>query len=224
LTAALHLARRNPRQARKTMLELDDERVSTYGMLQLARAEILLGHNRKAWKCLEEVVETLDPHAADAVEARYHMARIEFTREDHAGALAQLDLMLAAAPLDERAYRMKAWVHMLNGELEQSDEIEEARKFALEIAKVHRLLQYEEFTEALSNAENLQQDYPTRMEPRYYKACAMAQLGEDEAALEEVRGVLKQNPDLKAKVMEEFYLEPLRLNDRLEFRTGTSDE
>lgn len=224
LTAALHLARRNPKLARQVMTELEDERITTYGMLQLARAEILLGHYKKAMKCLQEVVETLDPHAADAVEARYHMARIEFAREDHAAAMDQLEIMLAAAPLDERGYRMKAWVHMLNGELEKSDETEEARKFAIEIAKVHRLLQYEDFTEALNNAENLQQDYPTRIEPRYYKACAMAQLGEDEAALEEVRGVLKQNPDLKPKVMEEFYLEPLRLNDRLEFRNGSSDE
>lgn len=224
LTAALHLARRNPRAARKAMLEIEDERISTYGMLQLARAEILLGHNKKAWECLEEIVETLDPHARDAVEARYHMARIEFAREDHASAMEQLDIMLAAAPLDERGYRMKAWVHMLNGELEKSDETEEARKFALEVAKVHRLLQYEDFTEALTNAEALQQDYPTRIEPRYYKACAMAQLGENDEALDEIRELLKQTPELRSRVLEEFYLEPLRLNDRLEFRTGGSDE
>ncbi|MBZ0136134.1 MAG: tetratricopeptide repeat protein [Planctomycetes bacterium] len=224
LTAALHLARRNPKLARKIMQELEDDRITTFGMLQLARAEILLGHNKKAWKCLNEIVENLDPHAADAVEARYHMARIEFTREEHTGALMQLEVMLKAAPLDERAYRMKAWVHMLNGELEQSDETEDARKFALEIAKVHRLLQYEDFTEALHSADTLLVDYPTRMEPRYYKACAMAQLGDDEPALEEVRALLKQSPELKPRLAEEFYLEPLRLNDRLEFRTGSSDE
>ena len=224
LTAALHLARRNPEAAREAMIELADERITTYGMLQLARAEILLENYDRAMECLSEVVETLDPHAADAVEARYHMARVEFARENHEEAMNQLDIMLAAAPLDERGYRMKAWLQMLSGELEKSDETEEARKFALEIAKVHRLLQYEDFTEALTNAETLQQDYPTRIEPRYYKACAMAQLGEDEAALEEVRGLLKQNPDLKGRVLEEFYFEPLRLNDRLEFRANTSDE
>jgi tetratricopeptide (TPR) repeat protein len=224
LTAALHLARRNPRLARNVMLEVDDERVTTYGMLQLARAEILLGHNKKAWACLEEIIQNLGAHAADAVEARYHMARIEFTRQNLAGALEQLEIMLAAAPLDERAYRMKAWVQMLNGELEQSDETEDARKFALEIARVHRLLQYEDYKEALAATEELCQDYPSRPEPRYYRACALAQVGEDEAALQEIRELLKDTPELKPRLLEEFYLEPLRLNDRHEFRAATTDE
>jgi predicted Zn-dependent protease len=218
LLAALHLARRNAEAALREMRKLEDDQVTTYGMLQVARAEIMLEHLDSAWECLQEVVETLDPHAADAVEARYQMARIEFARSDRAGAQKVLDELLAASPLDERGYRMKAWIHMLEGELEQSDEIEEARKFALTIGKVHRLLQYEDFAEALSGADALAQDYPNRVEPRYYKACAMAQLGEDDAALEQVRDLLKQAPELKARALEEFYLEPLRLADRIEFR------
>jgi len=224
LNAALMLARRNPKGARKAIKELEDSTVTTFGMLQLARAEIQLDNLVKAWECLQEITETLDPHAADAVEARYHMARIEFARENRAEAQKVLDAMLAAAPLDERAYRMKGWIHMLEGELDQSDEVNEARKFALEIAKVHRLLQYEDFAEAQNNSERLAEDYPTRIEPRYYKACALAQLGEDDAALEEIRGLLKQAPDLRARILEEFYLEPLRLNDRFEFREHPTDE
>lgn len=224
LEAALLLARRNPKGARKTIRQLEDTSITTFGMLQLARAEIQLENFDKAWECLNEIIENLDPHAADAIEARYHMARIEFARENREGALTVLEEMLAAAPLDERAYRMKGWIHMLDGELEQSDEVEEARKFALEIAKVHRLLQYEDFAEALNNTETLGQDYPTRIEPRYYQACALAQLGEDDLALEEIRALLKQNADLRPRLLEEFYLEPLRLNDRLEFRDTPTDE
>lgn len=224
LNAALLLARRNPKAARRAIKGLDDKLITTFGMLQLARAEIQLEKLEKAWECLEEITETLDPHAADAVEARYHMARIEFARGNHEGAHAKLDELLLAAPLDDRIYRLKGWIYMLQGQLDHSDEAEEARKFAAQIAKVLRLLQYEDFAEALANAEALREDYPTRIEPRYYKACALAQLGEDEAALEEIRAMLKQAPDLKGRVVEEFYLEPLRLGDRLEFRENHGDE
>ncbi|MCZ7606910.1 MAG: tetratricopeptide repeat protein [Planctomycetota bacterium] len=222
--AALYLARRNPKAARRAIKGLDDSLVTTYGMLQLARAEIQLEKFDKAWKCLEEITETLDPHAADAVEARYHMARIAFARGDHAGAHQKLDELLLAAPLDDRIYRLKGWIYMLQGEMDHSDEAEEARRFAGQVAKVLRLLQYEDYAEALTNADALREDYPMRIEPRYYKACALAQLGEDEAALEEIRAMLRQAPDLKGRVVEEFYLEPLRLNDRLEFRENNGDE
>ncbi|MCA8919034.1 MAG: tetratricopeptide repeat protein [Planctomycetes bacterium] len=224
LSAALMLARRNPKGARKAIKSLEDTAVTTFGMLQLARAEVQLENLDEAWECLNEITDTLDPHAADAVEARYHKARIEFARENRPAAQKVLDEMLAAAPLDERAYRMKGWIHMLEGELEQSDEVEEARKFAIEISKVHRLLQYEDFAEALSNTEMLEQDYPTRIEPKYYKACALAQLGEDDIALDTIRELLAKSPDLKLRIMEEFYLEPLRLGDRFEFREHTPDE
>ncbi|MCB9893106.1 MAG: tetratricopeptide repeat protein [Planctomycetes bacterium] len=224
LHAALYLARRNARAARREMKKIEDSLVTTFGMLQIARAEILLGRLDKAWECLEEVIETLDPHAADAVEARYHMARIEFDRGKREAAQKRLDELLEASPLDERGYRMKAWIHMLEGELEQSDEVEEARKFAILIGKVHRLLQYEDFAEALHAADTLAQDYPARIEPRYYKACTLAQLGEDDAALEEVRAMLKKAPELRGRVVEEFYLEPLRLADRIEFREKPGDE
>ena len=223
LQAALYLARNNAKLARRELRKLEDSLITTFGMLQMARAEIMLGHMDKAWECLEEIVETLDPHAGDAIEARYHMARIEFDRGNRAAAQKRLDELLEAAPLDERGYRMKAWMHMLEGELEQSDEVEEARKFAVIIGKVHRLLQYEDFAEAMQAADTLGQDYPVRIEPRYYKACALAQLGEDDAALGEIREMLKKAPELRTRILEEFYLEPLRLADRIEFRETHTD-
>ena len=224
LNAALHLARRNPKLARREMKKLEDSQVTTYGMLQLARAEIMLEKYDRAWKCLSDVIETLDQHAADAVEARYHMARIEFARGDNPAAQKVLDVLLAASPLDERAYRLKAWIHMLEGELEQSEEVEQAGKFAQMIGKVHRLLQYEEYAEALQAADKLAQDYPTRIEPRYYKACTLAQLGEDGAAMDEIRALIEKTPELKGRMLEEFYLEALKLADRLEFRDGKAAE
>jgi tetratricopeptide (TPR) repeat protein len=218
LKAALLLARRNPKGARKELRKLEDSMISTFGMLQMGRAAIQLEHYKKAWDCLEEITETLDPHAPDAVEARYHMARVLFAKGDHAAAVAKLKEMLAAAPLDERGYRMLGWIHMLNGELEAADENEEARKFAQVLSKLQRLLHYEDFAEALSSAEALAQDHPTRIEPRYYKACALAQLGDDEPALDELRAIVKQTPEVLPRIHEEFYLEPLRIKDRLEFR------
>src|SRR5690242_14996930 len=49
------------------------------------------------------------------------------------------------------------------------------------------------------SSDLLQTRYPARLEPRYYLACALAQCGEDEAALEEVRAILKQDPSLHAR-------------------------
>lgn len=218
LNAALMLARRNPKGAIKEMGKLGEMLVSTIGILQLARAEILLENFDKAWAHLEEITATLDPHARDAVEARYHQARILFSRGKQQEALKKLDEMLASAPLDERAYRLKAWIHMLEGDLEKADHTEEEKKFALQVSRVHRLLQFEDFAEALGNADALVEDYPGRAEPRYYRACALAQLGEDEPALDELRALVEKAPDIKPRLLEEFYLEPLRLNDRIEFR------
>jgi hypothetical protein len=62
-------------------------------------------------------------------------------------------------------------------------------------------------------------DYPSRIEPLYYRACGLAQQGEDEAALEIVKSLIKRAPDLRPRLLEEFYLDPLRLADRIEFRT-----
>ncbi|MCC7508068.1 MAG: tetratricopeptide repeat protein [Planctomycetes bacterium] len=219
LAAAVALSRRNAKQARKLLAGVEHSRLTTYGLLQLARADIQLENLSAAEKQLKEITESLDPHAADAVEARYHLARIAFARADHERANELLDELLAAAPLDERAYRMKAWIFMLNGELEQADDVKEAARFAVQIAKVHRLLQYEEYGDAITQAEALAQDYPSRIEPLYYRACALAQQGEDDASLEIVKALLKRAPDLKPRVLEEFYLEPLRLADRIEFRS-----
>lgn len=218
LAAAVANARRNPREALELLADIAGPRLSTYGMLQLAKAELALESPEKAERLLNEILETLDPHAADAVEARYQMARVEFAREDHDAAVRQLDQLLLAAPLDERGYRMKAWISMLNGELDTADEAKEAGEFAQQVARIHRLLQYEDFAEALALADQLSQDYVGRMEPVYYKACALAQLGEDDAALEIVKMLLKRAPDLRPRIVEEFYLEPLRIADRIEFR------
>lgn len=218
LSAALANARRKPKVARKLIRGLDDAQVTTFGMLQLAKAEIALEQYDQAFEVLTGVVESLDPHAADAIEARYQLSRVEFARGNRDEALAQLDKMLAAAPLDERAYKLKSYMLMLNGELEQADEITDAGKFAQHVARVHRLLQYEEFQEAVTGAEQLAQDYPTRVEPLYYRACGLAQLGHDDLALEGVRAALKIAPELRPRMLEEFYLEPLRLADRHEFR------
>lgn len=218
LSAALANARRKPRAARKLIRSIDDAHVTTFGLLQLAKAEIALEEFDQAFEVLQEVVDTLDPHAGDAIEARYQLSRVEFARGKRDEALAQLDKMLAAAPLDERAYKLKSYMLMLNGELEQADEITDAGKFAQQVARVHRLLQYEEFQEAVTGAEQLAQDYPTRVEPLYYRACGLAQMGHDEQALEGVRAALKIAPELRPRMLEEFYLEPLRLGDRHEFR------
>jgi tetratricopeptide (TPR) repeat protein len=219
LGAAVALARRNPRDARKLLAGVDHSRLTTFGLLQVARAEILLDDFDTAEKQLTEVIDSLDPHAADAVEARYHLARIAFARGNHEGANERLDELLNAAPLDERAYRLKAWIAMLSGELDEADEVEEAGKFAQQVAKVHRLLQYEEFAEAVAQAYALAVDYQSRIEPLYYRACGLAQQGEDEAALEIVKSLIKRAPDLRPRLLEEFYLDPLRLADRIEFRT-----
>jgi tetratricopeptide (TPR) repeat protein len=219
LGAAVALTRRSPREARKLLAGVEHSRLTTFGLIQLGRAEILLENLSAAEKQLKEVVESLDPHAQDAVEARYHLARIAFARQDHKTANERIDEMLGAAPLDERAYRMKSWISMLSGELEQADEVREAAQFAQLVGKVHRLLQYEEFDDAQSQAETLAQDYPSRIEPMYYRACALAQQGEDEQALEIVKALIKRAPDLRPRLLEEFYLEPLRLPDRIEFRT-----
>lgn len=220
LAAAIELARRSPKAARKLLAGIEHSRLSTFGLVQLGRAELQLGNHDAADKELREVVETLDPHAQDAIEARYHLARLAFARNDMDAATELLDELFAAAPLDERAYRIKRWICTLQGNLEEADDVQQAATFAEQVSKVHRLLQYEEYDEALQQSEALAEDQPSRIEPLYYKACALAQLGDDDGALEIVKGLLKRAPDLKPRVLEEFYLEPLRLSDRIEFRPG----
>jgi tetratricopeptide (TPR) repeat protein len=219
LSAAVALALRSPRPAFELLSDMPRSRLSTFGMLQLARAEIMLDRLDDAERHLMDIVDSLDPHAADAIEARYHLVRVAFARDNHKAAGQHLEELITAAPLDERVYRLKGWIAMLNGELDEAAEVEDAGRFAQQIAKVLRLLQYEEFSEALKQADLLAQSYPARMEPLYYKACALAQLGEDDSALEIVKGLMKRAPDLRPRIVEEFYLDPLRLADRIEFRT-----
>ena len=74
------------------------------------------------------------------------------------------------------------------------------------------------------NAEALIESAPKRVESYYYKACAEAQLGMVEEALETVRVMCKLSPDILVRLHDEFFLEPLRLQDRLEFRVNDSEE
>jgi tetratricopeptide (TPR) repeat protein len=220
LTACLENMRNNPKAALKALADLTPDRISTYGLVQQGRAHLALEDLKKAAKPLKEVIEELDPRAGDAVEARYYLARLEFDRNDFEKAHGHVEAILAVSPFEQRAYRLRAWMQMLAGELDEQDDTNLARKFAEEVSRCHRLLQHEDFKEAIASARELQTRYPGRLEPRYYLACALAQCGEDEAALEEVRAILKQDPSLQAQVFEEFYLESLRLKDRLEFRTA----
>ncbi|MBK9973839.1 MAG: tetratricopeptide repeat protein [Planctomycetes bacterium] len=222
LQAALCVARRSPRQALKELKKIEETQLSTYGLLQRVRANIELGKLNDAQEDVQEVLEMLDPKAGDAIEALYHAARIDFAREKLDDALTTLDRLLEVSPLDERGYRLKAWVLKLQGKLEEFEETETGRKFAAEIAKVNRLLQYEDFQQAMAGAERLAKDFPDRPEPRFYLACALAQTGEEEAAMEVLTEILKQSPELKPRMTEEFYLEPLQLAARPEFRTETA--
>lgn len=224
LSAALALARRNPRQALKELKKVQETQLSSYGLLQRIRANIELGKLEDADDDIAEVLEMLDPRAADAVEALYLNARIAFARGnlDEAARLAQI--LIESAPLEDRAYRLRAWALKLLGKLDESDETEHQRRFALEIAKVNRLLQYEDYPEALQAARLLQRDHPTRVEPRYYEACALAQSGEEEPALALLADLARQSPELRSRMLEDFYLEPLRLADRAEFREGLAHE
>ncbi len=222
LMACLENMRNNPKGALKALAELAPESVSTYGLVQRGRALLAEGDRAKAAKVLKEVIEELDPRAGDAVEARYYLARLEFERRKFDAAHAHVEAMLAVSPFDQRAYRLRAWMQMLEGRLQDQDDTNAARRFAEEVARCHRLLQHEDYRDAVSSARELQDRYPGRLEPRYYLACALAQCGEDDAALEEVRAIVKQDPALKPQVVEEFYLESLRLKDRLEFRDAGS--
>jgi len=218
LSAAMALLRRNPKLALKELKKVDETQLSTYGLIQRIKANITLAKLDDADEDINEVLELLDPRASDAVEALYHMARVQFARNELDKALETLRELIDISPLEERAYRLRTWIFKLQGMLDESDETEIQRKFAAEIAKVNRLLQYEDFPEAMQAAEKLQVDFPSRVEPRYYQACALAQTGDEEQALELLAEVARQTPELKVRMLEEFYLEPLQLADRPEFR------
>lgn len=222
LSAAMALGRRNPKQALKELKKVHETQLSTFGLIQRIKANIDLGKLDDADEDTTEVLDMLDPRASDAVEALYHAARIAFARDQLDEALAGLQELIDISPLEERAYRLRAWILKLQGKLEECDESEVQRKFAAEIAKVNRLLQYEDFQHALQAAENLHKDFPFRIEPRYYQACALAQTGDEEQALALLADVLKQSPDIKPRMLEDFYLEPLKLADHPEFRNVTA--
>ncbi|MHC4839451.1 MAG: tetratricopeptide repeat protein [Planctomycetota bacterium] len=223
LRAALCNRRKNPEGAIRLLSEVNIDDISPYGVLECCKALIKLKEYDKAEKFLDAVIQDSDPRYPMAVEARYQLARVYFANEDLEKCLSVLDELMEAAPLDERAYRLKAWGLMLQGELEDSEECAEAGKFAQEISKIVRLLQYEDYREALANAEALIETSPTRVECRYYKACAQTQLGQTDEALETVREMLKLAPDVLPRLHEEFFLEPLRLSDRIEFRVGDEE-
>ncbi|MCC6572726.1 MAG: tetratricopeptide repeat protein [Planctomycetes bacterium] len=220
MTAALENARKAPKLALAALKGLGNERLSTYGLVQSGKAKLALGEYKGARHDLKEVLRDLDPRAGDAVEARYYLARVAFAEGKHGESLELLDEIMPLAPFDQRIYRFRSWVQMLQGEIELSEQTSEGGRFAELVARCHRLLSHEDFREAAASARGLIGDYPARVELRYYLACALAQLGEDEQALEELRTVLKSEPNLKKQMLDEFYLEPLRLADRHEFRNG----
>jgi tetratricopeptide (TPR) repeat protein len=218
LTACLENMRNNPKGALRALQALPPDRVSTYGLVQSGRAKLMLEDLKGAASDFEEVIGELDPRAGDAVEARYYMAKLEFARKRWKQAHGHLEAMFAVSPFEHRAYRLRAWMQMLEGDLEGQDQTLASMRFAEEVARCHRLLQHEDFREAIACARELLARFPGRLEPRYYLACALAQCGEDEAALAEIRQVLIQEPGLRAQSLDEFYFEPLRLRDRVEFR------
>ncbi len=220
LMAALENARKNPRGALEALKGLARDRLSTFGLVQSAKARLAQADYAGARRDLTEVLRDLDPRAGDAVEARYCLARVAFAEDKHGEAVTLIDEALAGAPFDQRFYRFRAWVQLLQGDLDRSEETREAGRFAELVARCHRLLTHEDFREAAASARVLIADYPSRVELRYYLACALAQLGEDEAALDELRAVLRSEPNLRKQMLDEFYLEPLRLADRHEFRNG----
>lgn len=222
LTACLENMRGNATGALKALAKLKADKLSTYGLVQQGRAYLALEDHKKAQKVLSEVVEELDPRAGDAVEARYYLARLAFDCREFVKAHEHVEAILSVSPFDQRAYRLRAWMQMLEGDIDGQDDTHVARKFAEEVSRCHRLLQHEDYREAVNAARELQARYPGRLEPRYYLACALAQCGEDDAALDEVRAIVQQDASLKPQLAEEFFLESLRLKDRLEFRDSGS--
>jgi tetratricopeptide (TPR) repeat protein len=218
LSAALALARRNPRQALKELKKAHETQLSTFGLVQRVRANIELGRLDDAQDDAEEVIQLLEPLLPEALDARYHLARVQFLRQDLDAALKTLGELLELSPLDERAFRTMAWIQRLQGKLEEADETDARRRFAAEVGRVHRLMQYEDYSDALAAARKLAEDFPARVEPRFYLACALAQTGEEEQALALVLRIWNESPELRRRVLEEYWLEPLRLWDRPEFR------
>lgn len=218
--AALENARANAKGALAALKPLKGDKLSTFGLVQRGRARLTLKDLKGARADFSQVVEELDPRAADAVEARYYLARAEFEAENWAEAHRHIEVVLAVSPFEQRAYRLRAWMLMLEGRLDEQDETNDARRFAEEVSRCHRLLQHEDFRDAVACARDLQARFPGRVEPRYYLACGLAQCGDDDAALQEVREVLKREPSLFNQVLDELYLEPLRLRDRHEFRSS----
>ncbi|MCF6227138.1 MAG: tetratricopeptide repeat protein [Planctomycetes bacterium] len=223
LRAALCNRRNNPEGALRVLADVQVDELSPFGIIEYCKALIKLKKYKQAELFLNAVVEDSGHDYPMAVEARYQLARILFAKDDIEGALLMLEEMLDAAPLDERAYRLKAWCLMLEGELELSEACSEAGKYAQQVSKIVRLLQYEDYREALTNAEALIEDSPGRAESQYYKACAHTQLVQTDEALETIRDLLKTTPEILPRLHSEFYLEPLRLQDRIEFRLDVEE-
>lgn len=218
LRAALFNQRKNPEAALVALQQVDVDEISTFGILECVKAMISLKQYEEAEKFINALIENIDANYSYAVDARYQLARIKFATDRLEECLEVLEEMLDAAPLDERGYRLRAWCLMLEGDIEASELCAEAGKYAQDISKIVRLLQYEDYREALANAQDLVDADPERVESRYYQACAEAQLGLVDESLETVRTILASNPEVMGRLHSEFYLEPLRLQDRHEFR------
>jgi tetratricopeptide (TPR) repeat protein len=218
LSAMLALARRSPRQALRILKAVDQDLLSGNGLLCLAKAHIAYSNFGVAEDILDSILEMLPPSNLIAIEANFQLVRIAFRLHDYELAHAVLDELMPVAALDDRLYRMRTWILRLQGHADEADQVEEMGRYAQQMGALIRLLHYEEFREALTGAMEFEQDHPQRVEPKFVKACALAQLGEDEEALETVRELLRMAPDMQRRLLDEYYLDPLQLRDRIEFR------
>ncbi|MCC6464789.1 MAG: tetratricopeptide repeat protein, partial [Planctomycetes bacterium] len=140
LEAALALGRGKPKQTLKLLNAIPENLVTSFGLLQGARAHIELGEPAAARETLVDVLENLSAVTPDAVEARYHLARISYMEKQPEQALEHLQQMGTVAPFDERVYRLSAWVLRMQGDLDGMLDAEEDGRVAQQLSKVVRLL------------------------------------------------------------------------------------
>ncbi|MBX3475921.1 MAG: tetratricopeptide repeat protein [Planctomycetes bacterium] len=217
ILAALALSRGNPKQALKELKKVHETQLSTYGMVQRIKANIALGKLVDAQDDAQEILDMVHHGAADALETLYQHAKILFQTGHLDDALKSIDELLGHIQ-DLRAHNLRVWILKLQGKLDESDEAEKLRRFMAELLGVSRLLKHEDYQPALAAAQRLIDSHPDRVEPLYVKACALAQMGDEEQALMVAAEVSRRAPAFKALMAREFYLEPLRLADRPEFK------
>jgi tetratricopeptide (TPR) repeat protein len=218
LSAALALARRNPKHALRCLEDVEFDYLTPNGLLSLAKARIALGEFEAAEEVLDHIQVSLPPIAPAAIESRFQLVRVAFAERDFELAHTVLDELEPVAAFDHRLYRMRAWLLRLEGDADGAENVEQMGHYAQRVSALIRLLNYEDYREALTAATEFEEEFPGRIEPRYVKACALAQLGEDDAALDTLRSLVAESPELRARLLDEYYLDPLQLADRIDFR------